>query len=80
MTHHAADSQKDFSTGKVWRIITAQAVPLTIAQLIYLLYNIVDRIYIGRLPEVGSVALAGSDPAKTLITRTLAYFRHSLYV
>jgi len=70
MTSHASNSQKDFSKGSVWRIITAQAVPLTIAQLIYLLYNIVDRIYIGHLPEAGSLALTGvglTFPFSTLI-------------
>ncbi len=49
----------DFSTGSVKRRIIAQAVPLTLAQAVQLLYNIVDRIYIGHLPEVGQVALTG---------------------
>ena len=49
----------DFSTGSVRKRIIAQAVPLTLAQLVHLLYNIVDRIYIGHLPEVGSMALTG---------------------
>ena len=49
----------DFSTGSVRRNIIAQAVPLMLAQLVQLLYNIVDRIYIGHLPETGSMALTG---------------------
>ena len=49
----------DFATGSVKRRIIAQAVPLTLAQAVQLLYNIVDRIYIGHLPEVGKVALTG---------------------
>ena len=49
----------DFSTGSVKRRIIAQAVPLTLAQAVQLLYNIVDRIYIGHLPEVGQMALTG---------------------
>ncbi|MBQ8311757.1 MAG: MATE family efflux transporter [Clostridia bacterium] len=49
----------DFSTGSVRRHIIAQAVPLMMAQLVQLLYNIVDRIYIGHLPETGSMALTG---------------------
>ncbi len=49
----------DFSTGSVKKRIVAQAVPLTLAQAVQLLYNIVDRIYIGHLPEVGQVALTG---------------------
>ncbi len=49
----------DFSTGSVRQRIIAQAVPLTLAQAVQLLYNIVDRIYIGHLPDVGQVALTG---------------------
>lgn len=70
MTSHVNDSQKDFSKGSVWKIITSQAIPLTVAQLIYLLYNVVDRIYIGHLPGVGSLALTGvglTFPFSTLI-------------
>ncbi len=37
----------------------AQALPLTLAQTVQLLYNIVDRIYIGHLPGVGRAALTG---------------------
>ena len=35
------------------------AVPAVAAQLINLLYNIVDRVYIGHIPEYGDVALTG---------------------
>lgn len=49
----------DFSTGSVKGHIIAQAVPLTLAQAVQLLYNIVDRIYIGHLPGVGQLALTG---------------------
>ena len=45
--------QTDFSTGSVRRNILEVAVPLTAAQLLNLLYNIVDRIYIGMIPESG---------------------------
>lgn len=49
----------DFSKGKVWRNIVAQSIPLVLAQLIQLLYNVVDRIYIGHLPGTDSMALTG---------------------
>ncbi len=68
-----SDSQRDFSVGKVWKNITAQAVPLTIAQLVQLLYNIVDRIYIGHLPEVGSLALTGVGVTFPIATLILAF-------
>ena len=38
--------KSDFSQGQVWKCIVAQAIPLTIAQLVQLLYNVVDRIYL----------------------------------
>jgi len=49
----------DFSAGSIKRHIIAQALPLTLAQAVQLLYNIVDRIYIGHLQDVGQMALTG---------------------
>ena len=49
----------DFSTGKVSRAILELALPMTMAQLVSLLYNIVDRMYIGKIPGTGDIALAG---------------------
>ena len=49
----------DFSKGSVWKNIVAQAIPLILAQLVQLLYNVVDRIYIGHIPEIGASALTG---------------------
>ena len=63
----------DFSKGKVWRNIVAQAIPLTLAQLVQLLYNIIDRIYIGHLPEVGNLALTGVGLSFPIITLIAAF-------
>lgn len=52
-------SQVDFSTGDVRRGILAVAAPMLVAQVLNLLYNIVDRIYIGKIPSEGTLALAG---------------------
>lgn len=63
--------QTNFSTGNVYRNIMEVAVPMIIAQILNLLYNIVDRIYIGRIPEIGATALTGVGlcfPIITLIT------------
>ncbi len=68
-----ADSRRDFSGGKVWKNITAQAVPLTIANLVHLLYNIVDRIYIGHLPGAGALALTGVGVTFPITTLILAF-------
>lgn len=47
----------DFENGKIWKNILQTAFPMLVAQVISLLYNIVDRIYIGRIPEIGTEAL-----------------------
>ncbi len=63
----------DFSKGKVWRIIVAQSIPLILAQMVQLLYNVVDRVYIGHLPQVGSIALTGVGLAFPLTTLIAAF-------
>ncbi len=65
--------QQDFGSGKMRNIIMAQAIPLTIAQLIQLLYNIVDRIYLGHLPGAGSLALTGVGLVFPFTTLILAF-------
>ena len=63
----------DFSQGKVSRNIIRQAIPLTLAQLVQLLYNIVDRIYIGHLPGSGNEALTGVGLTFPVITIIAAF-------
>ena len=67
----------DFSQGPVWKCILIQSVPLIIAQLVQLLYNIVDRVYIGHMGQGHSLALTGiglTFPAVTLIVAFAALF------
>ena len=55
----------------MWRNILNQAIPLTIAQAVQVLYNVVDRIYLGHLPGASSLALTGVGlifPIVALIT------------
>lgn len=63
----------DFSKGKIWRNIISQAIPLMLAQLVLLLYNVVDRIYIGHLPGADSMALTGIGLAFPLTTLIAAF-------
>ena len=51
--------KNDFSKGKMWKNILNQAIPLTIAQTVQVLYNVVDRVYLGHLPGASSLALTG---------------------
>ena len=63
----------DFSRGPVWRCILAQAVPLTVAQLVQLLYNVVDRIYIGHMGEGEGLALTGVGVTFPVVTLIMAF-------
>lgn len=63
----------DFSKGSVWKCIVAQAVPLTIAQLVQLLYNVIDRIYIGHLGEGSGIALTGVGLTFPVVTLIMAF-------
>lgn len=49
--------QIDFDHGTVTGNILGVALPMLVAQILSLLYNIVDRIYIARIPSVGTTAL-----------------------
>ena len=66
-------SQVDFSTGDVRRGILAVAAPMLVAQVLNLLYNIVDRIYIGKIPAEGTLALAGLGLCFPLVTLVTAF-------
>ena len=63
----------DFSKGPVWKCIIAQAVPLTIAQMVQLLYNVVDRIYLGHLGDGNSMALTGVGLTFPIVTLIMAF-------
>lgn len=66
-------TQNDFSKGPVWKCILAQALPLTIAQLVQLLYNVVDRIYIGHMGDGNSIALTGVGLTFPIVTLIMAF-------
>ena len=63
----------DFTQGSVPGNILRIALPLTLAQLVNLLYSIVDRIYLGRIPEVGRTALTGVGVCLPVISIVLAF-------
>ena len=54
-----SDNKEMLGTAPIGRLLFKLAVPTVVAQLINMLYNIVDRIYIGHMPGDGSLALTG---------------------
>lgn len=63
----------ELGTGNIRRLVVKLAVPTMLAQFVNLLYNIVDRIYVGRIPEVGSLALAGLGVTFPIIMLVAAF-------
>ena len=63
----------DFSKGSVKKNIVRLAVPMTLAQLINVLYNIVDRIYIGRLEQGNALELTGLGVCLPVISIIIAF-------
>ena len=63
----------DFSKGNVSQNILRLAVPMTLAQLINVLYSVVDRIYIGHIPHTSTEALTGIGLALPVITIIMAF-------
>ena len=54
-----AQSKQDMGSGNVRSLMLQLMIPAVVAQVVNLLYNIVDRIYIGHIPEIGGAALTG---------------------
>lgn len=63
----------DFSKGSIKKNIMRLAMPMTLAQLINVLYNIVDRIYIGRMDGGNSLALTGVGVCLPIISLIIAF-------
>ena len=62
------DDNKDFlGTQPIGRLLLKLALPTVAAQLINMLYNIVDRMYIGHIKDVGALALTGVGVCMPLI-------------
>ena len=65
---------KDFlGTEPIGKLLLKLSIPTVIAQLINMLYNIVDRIYIGHIPGNGSLALTGVGVCMPIIMIVSAF-------
>lgn len=60
-------------TEKMWKLCLRMGVPCVLAQVVNLLYNIVDRIYIGNMAEIGDTALAGLGLCAPILTLIAAF-------
>ncbi len=67
------ERKNDFSKGSIVGNILKLALPMTLAQLINVLYNIVDRIYIGMIPENATLSLTGLGLCLPIISIVIAF-------
>lgn len=68
-----SDSKEFLATEPVGKLLFRLALPTVAAQLINMLYNIVDRIYIGHIPGEGAMALTGVGVCMPLIMIVAAF-------
>lgn len=65
--------ENNFARGTMSSHIIHLAGPMIVAQLINVLYNVIDRIYIGRIPEVATLAMGGLGLCLPLISIIIAF-------
>ena len=63
----------DFDNDSIKKNILQAALPMLAAQILSLLYNIVDRIYIARIPDMGTTALGAVGLCFPIIMLTIAF-------
>lgn len=65
--------KKDFAHGSLVKIILRLAIPILIAEIVHVLYSLVDRMYIGHIPDIGTPALTGIGLTLPLVSLISAF-------
>ncbi len=73
MNEKKLDISGQLATAPVWKLIIKLSIPAILAQIVNLLYNVVDRIYIGHMEEVGTAALTGVGLCNPIIVLISAF-------
>lgn len=60
--------RQDLGRAPIPRLVLGLAVPAMIAQFVNVLYSLIDRVYIGNIPEIGDLALAGVGVCGPIVT------------
>ena len=67
------NNKNNFAQGSISANILSLAIPMTLAQLINVLYNVIDRMYIVHIPNASTLALTGIGLTFPIITMILAF-------
>ena len=73
MESNKISEEEKLSRGNIWKLIFTMGFPVLIAQIVNMLYNIVDRIYIGHIEVIGSDALTGLGVCNPIIMFVSAF-------
>lgn len=68
-----SDTRNNFAKGHISKHILSIAGPMIVAQLINVLYNVIDRIYIGRIPHTATLAMGGLGICLPIISIVIAF-------
>ena len=60
--------KKDLGKDSILKLVFSLAIPAMIAQLVNVLYSIVDRMFVGQIPEIGNQALAAVGVCGPIVT------------
>lgn len=60
--------ENDLGKDNIWKLVWHIAIPSMLGQFVSVLYSIVDRMYIGNIPEIGELALAGVGICGPVVT------------
>ena len=67
------DISQQMATTSVWKLIIKLSIPAILAQIVNLLYNVIDRIYIGHMEDVGTMAITGVGLCNPIIVLISAF-------
>ena len=67
------DISSQMATAPVWKLIIKLSVPAILAQIVNLLYNVVDRVYIGHMEDIGTMAITGVGLCNPIIVLISAF-------
>ncbi len=73
MSNNKMDVSGQLATASIWKLIIKLSVPAILAQIVNLLYNVIDRIYIGHMEDVGTMAITGVGLCNPIIVLISAF-------
>ena len=66
-------NQVELGTQSIGKLLLKYSLPAIIGMMVNALYNVVDRIFIGNIPHIGSIAIAGLGVTMPILTIALAF-------